>query len=338
MNWDKIQLTTDAGEKINAQSPVLVSASRSTDIPAFYADWFVDRWKKGYVKWKNPFNGEYLYVAFKNTRVVVFWSKNPRPMLKHIDFLNEHVKNYYFQYSLNDYEKEGYEGNVPPLNTRIETFKMLSEKIGKDKVIWRFDPLLLTDTIDVNELLKRLKNIGDQLKDYTTKMVFSYADIYTYRKVEANLKKENISCREFNTEEMTALAQGLQELNKTWGFEIGTCGEKIDLKPFGIVHNKCIDDDLMIKLFPHDQKLMDFLGVEIIQPDLFSENKDIIKHKKLKDKGQRELCGCIFSKDIGQYNTCPHECVYCYANTSKELAAKNYKFYRENLGTDVIVM
>ena len=190
----------------------------------------------------------------------------------------------------------------------------------------------------MNELLKRLKNIGDQLKDYTTKMVFSYADIYTYRKVEANLKKENISCREFNTEEMTALAQGLQELNKTWGFEIGTCGEKIDLKPFGIVHNKCIDDDLMIKLFPHDQKLMDFLGVEIIQPDLFSENKDIIKHKKLKDKGQRELCGCIFSKDIGQYNTCPHECVYCYANTSKELAAKNYKFYRENLGTDVIVM
>jgi len=259
-------------------------------------------------------------------------------MLKHIDFLNEHVKNYYFQFSLNDYEKEGYEGNVPPLASRIETFKLLSDKIGKDKVIWRFDPLLLTDTIDVNELLRRLKNIGDQLKDHTTKMVFSYADIHTYRKVDSNLKKENIQCREFSQEEMITLALGLHELNKSWGFEIGTCAEKIQLERYGIVHNKCIDDDLMIKLFSHDQKLMDFLGVELIQPDLFSEEKDVVKHKKLKDKGQRELCGCIFSKDIGQYNTCPHECVYCYANTSKELAAKNYKFYRENPGSDIIIL
>ena len=163
MNWNKIEITTDDGEIVNAQTPVIVSSSRSTDIPAFYADWFIERWKRGYVKWKNPFNGEHLYVSFRDTLVVVFWSKNPYPMLKHIDFLNENVRNYYFQFSLNDYEKEGYEGNVPRLDKRIVTFKKLSDRIGPEKVIWRFDPMLLTENIDTNEILQRVKYIGDQL-------------------------------------------------------------------------------------------------------------------------------------------------------------------------------
>lgn len=336
MNWNKIEITTDNGEIVNAQTPVIVSASRSTDIPAFYADWFIERWKRGYVKWKNPFNGEHLYVSFRDTLVVVFWSKNPYPMLKHIDFLNENVRNYYFQFSLNDYEKEGYEGNVPRLDKRIDTFKKLSDRIGPEKVIWRFDPMLLTENIDTNEILQRVKYIGDQLKGYTKKLVYSYADIHIYKKVEANLKKENIPYREFTNNDMHAIAAGLQEMNHDWKYEIGTCSEKISLEEYGIVHNKCIDDDLMIKLFSHEAKLMEFLGVEIVQPDLFSEHPEVFKHKKLKDKGQRELCGCIFSKDIGQYNSCPHECVYCYANTSKEIAKKNFKLYRENPGTDMI--
>ncbi len=335
--WNKIQIINDEGEKVDAQAPVIVSASRSTDVPAFYADWFVNRWEKGYVRWKNPFNGVYSYVSFVNTKAVVFWSKNPKPMLKHIDYLNKNIKNYYFQYSLNDYEKEGYEGNIPPLKNRIETFKILSKEIGRDRVIWRFDPLLLTDTIDVSELLNRVKNIGDQLKDFTEKLVFSYADIKIYTKVANNLKKEHIPFREFSHENMVEFAEGLQELNKSWKFKLGTCAEKIPLEKYGIEHNKCIDDDLMIQLFSQDKKLMEFLGIEFIQPDLFSSNKEIIKKKNLKDKGQRELCGCMISKDIGQYNTCPHECVYCYANTSKEIARENYRKFKENPTTDTIV-
>lgn len=337
MSKDKVQIINDSGEKVDAQAPVIVSASRSTDIPAFYADWFVERWQKGYVKWKNPFNGVPLYVSFQDTRAVVFWSKNPNPMLKHLDFLNKNVKNYYFQYSLNDYEKEGFEGKVPPLANRIETFKLLSEKVGKDKVIWRFDPLLLTDNVDVDVLLNRVKKIGDQLKDYTEKLVFSFADIHTYRKVESNLKKEHIQYQEFSTETMIDFAKKLQELNKNWGLELGTCAEKVPLEEYGIVHNKCIDEDLIIKLFGQDKKLMDFLGVDFIQPDLFSSSKIITKKKNLKDKGQRELCGCMISKDIGQYNTCPHECVYCYANTSRQTAINNYKHFKENPFADTIL-
>ena len=337
MNWEKIEIINQDGDKVEAQAPIIISASRSTDIPAFYADWFVERWKKGYLRWKNPFNGVPLYVSFKKSRVVVFWTKNPRPMMKHLSFLKEHVKNFYFQYTLNDYDKEGYEGNVPPVDNRIKTFIELSDQIGRKHIIWRFDPMILTDKIDVATLLSRIKNIGDQLQNYTNKLVFSFADITIYNKVANNLKRENIVYQEFTEETMHQFAKGLQELNKTWKFEIGTCAEKIPLEQYGIVHNKCVDDDLMIELFSHDQLLMDFLGVKIIPGNLFDSTPTIEKKKNNKDKGQRELCGCIFSKDIGQYNTCPHECVYCYANTSKESARNNYKTHKANPNFDTII-
>lgn len=330
MAWQKIEIETDKKKIATALAPVIISASRSTDIPAFYANWFIERWKRGYIKWKNPFNGVPLYVSFKNARVVVFWSKNPKPMLKHIDFLNEHIKNYYFQFTLNDYDKEGYEGKVALLKNRITTFKDLSQKIGKERVIWRFDPLLLTEDISVGDLLERVENIGDQLKDYTRKLVFSFADISVYKKVENNLKREQIHFIEFAEDSMNEFAAGLQKLNKKWGFKIETCAEDIDLKQYEIKHNKCIDDDLMIELFSNDKPLMDFLGVKTELPSLFDSAPKPVKTKTNKDKGQRTECGCITSKDIGQYNTCPHECFYCYANTSKESAGRNYKEHIEH--------
>jgi DNA repair photolyase len=337
MNWTKEKIENDFGEIVNAQTPVIISASRSTDIPAFYADWFVERWKKGYIKWTNPFNGVPLYVSFKKARVVVFWTKNPKPMMKYLPFLQEQVKNFYFQFTLNDYDKEGYEGNVPGVEHRIKTFIELSKAIGKEKVIWRFDPMILTDKIDVDKLLARVKNIGDQLKEYTNKLVFSFADISTYKKVENNLKREGIAYQEFTEETMHQFAQGLQKLNKIWGFEIGTCAEKIPLEQYGIIHNKCVDDDLMINLFNKDKELMEFLGVKIIPADLLNPEPRLEKTRNNKDKGQRELCGCIVSKDIGQYNTCPHECVYCYANTSIETARKNYKTHKLNTKSETII-
>ncbi len=339
MNWNKIEITTENKETVFAQAPVIVSASRSTDIPAFYSDWFFYRLKKGYLKWKNPFNGVPLYVSFKKTRLIVFWSKNPKPIMKHLDYLNDNNINYYFQYTLNDYTKEHLEGNVPNLESRIDTFIKLSEKIGKEKVIWRFDPYILTDTTGVDELLKRTEYIGNRLKNYTNKLVFSYADIKTYKKVQNNLRKDSIPYIEFNDRTMNELASGLVELNKKWNFEIGTCAEKINLDKYGIMHNKCIDDDLMKKLFYNDIKLMGFLGYELKKADLFDTEEKLVplKIRSLKDKGQRIACGCIMSKDIGQYNTCPHGCVYCYANTSKEIAIKNYKTHKMNPNSETII-
>lgn len=339
MATDKIQIKLEDGKLAEAQAPVIVSASRSTDIPAFYADWFLHRLKMGYSAWTNPFNGVRSYVAYDNTRLIVFWSKNPRPLLAKsscLDYLAEQGINCYIQYTLNDYVAETLERGVPALQERIDTFKRLVDKLGFGKVIWRFDPMILTDQIGCDDLLAKIENIGNQLKGYTEKLVFSYADIRTYRKVQANLTKNSINYREFEQEDMLYVAKNLERLNERWGLTLATCGEKIDFNQFGIIHNKCIDDDLMIKYFSEDQKLMDFLGVEIIKGDLFNPDNTIIKRKNNKDKGQRQFCGCIVSKDIGEYNTCPHLCEYCYANTSKKTAVHNWQQHKLNPNAETI--
>ena len=213
MAKDKVIITRENGEQVEAQTPIIVSASRSTDIPAFYSDWFLNRLKAGYSAWTNPFNGVRSFVSYQNTRLIVFWSKNPKHLLDKdglLDYLANQGINCYVQFTLNDYVAEKLECGVPPVEERINTFMALVDKLGKGKVIWRFDPLILTDKISVNDLLLKVKNIGDQLKDYTEKMVFSYADIASYKKVKANLEHNHINYREFNECDMIKFASGLQ--------------------------------------------------------------------------------------------------------------------------------
>lgn len=338
-NWHPENLPRENGEIVPMQTPEIVSASRSTDIPAFYANWFFHRLKVGYSAWTNPFNGVKSYVSYKNTRFIVFWSKNPQPLLKHLDYLKEKNIGCYIQYSLNDYEEEKLELNVPPIQFRIDTFKQLVNKLGIGHVIWRFDPLVLTDTINIDKLISKIEKIGDQLQGYTEKLVFSYADIFSYRKVKANLEKNKIAYLDWTEPMMIEFAGRLAELNKKWGYTLATCGEKIDLSQYGIQHNHCIDDELIIRLAYNDKKLMDFLKVQIHpmpSPSIFGEsdplppdsiilpNKTYATHGNNKDKGQRKFCGCIMSKDIGEYNTCKHLCEYCYANNNKSIAIANY--------------
>ena len=324
MVWERIDITTESGETVRAQAPVIVSASRATDIPAFYADWFFDRLEKGYSAWTNPFNGVKSYVSYARTRLIVFWSKNPRPLLPHLEKLREKGIRCYLHYTLNDYETERLERGVPPLDERIETFLRLSELLGKELVIWRFDPLILTEQTGVEELLRKAERIGDRLRGYTAKLVFSFADIRTYRSVESRLRRDALPCREFDGRQMSDMAAGLAELNEKWGYTLATCGERVDLSQFGVRHNKCIDDELIVRQFADDPLLMDFLGVS--QKGLFGPGTEV--RKSLKDKGQRAFCGCIASKDIGEYDTCPHGFAYCYANRSGGKAAENYRLHR----------
>ena len=224
--WKHTDLTID-GRLVKAQAPIIVSASRSTDIPAFYADWFFKRLEIGYSAWTNPFNGVKSYVSYEKTRFIVFWSKNPRPLLEYLHILEERNIKCYIQYTLNDYEKEKLE-KVPSLEKRIETFKLLVERLGKGSVVWRFDPLILTDDISVDDLLAKVQNIGDQLKGYTEKLVFSYADIALYKKVKANLERNGIPYHEWTEEQMEIFAQRLSVMNRerNWNYTLATCGEK----------------------------------------------------------------------------------------------------------------
>lgn len=347
MNWEKVQITRDeSGEKVLAQAPIIVSASRCTDIPAFYADWFFKRMKIGYSAWTNPFNGVKSFISYESTRFIVFWSKNPRPLIPYLDYLDECRIGTYIQYSLNDYELNGLEKGVPKLQYRIDTFKMLVDRLGFGSVVWRFDPMILTDEISADILLEKVENIGNQLKGYTEKLVFSYADIAAYRRVKYNLDKSNIHYHEWTYSEMDRFAQGLSKLNEKWAFTLATCGEKIDLEKYHVRHNKCIDDDLIIRRAFDDPKLMKFLGVQIVEGSLFGAPENAIdlpnglfavKTKNNRDNGQRAFCGCIASKDIGEYNTCAHQCEYCYANTSKQSAIDNLKKHRNNPYSETII-
>ena len=190
----------------------------------------------------------------------------------------------------------------------MDVFRRLADRLGNSRVIWRFDPLILSDRTGVTDLLEKISAIGDRLKGYTEKLVFSFADIAAYRGVKARLSGTRGGWREFDEAEMRLFASELAALNRSWGFELSTCGERIDLSPFGIGRNRCIDDELMIRLFPQDETLMRFLG----WPERY-RSASASRPNPNRDKGQREWCGCIRSKDIGAYGTCRHGCLYCYA-------------------------
>ena len=352
MKQEKIIIRTDSGEQVEAQAPVIVSASRATDIPAFYADWFFDRLDKGYAMWRNPYNGVDYPISFANTRFIVFWSKNPQPLIKHLPKLKERGIGCYVQFTLNDYDNEGLEPNVPVLEQRIDTFKALVDQLGVGHIIWRFDPLILTDNIRPEVLIDRIRNIGNALKGHTEKLVFSFADIAVYSNVCRNLERHGVKYREWTEPEMHDFAQKLSELNKSegWNYQLATCAEKVDLSAFGIKHNRCIDNELIVRLACHDNALMDCIGAEIktCTPNLFGEveipegsiqlpgNQYAVLSSMKKDSGQRTVCGCCKSKDIGQYNSCPHSCLYCYANRNPEAAIRNYHQHLANPFTDKI--
>lgn len=353
--WKKDEnLKLEDGRRVIASSPCIISASRSTDIPAFYSDWFFHRLKQGYSVWRNPFNGVDSYISYKDTAFIIFWSKNPKPLLPHLHYLNERNIQYYIQFTLNDYANEKLEPGVPSIQQRIDTFKRLVDIGGVGRVIWRFDPLILTDNIDEEVLLDKISRIGDALKGYTEKLVFSFADILAYKKVKTNLEQNHIFYSEWTDPQMKSFARNICSLNQNWHYTLATCGEKIELHEFGIEHNHCVDDDLIIRFAWQNKNLMDFLGVEIhpipIQPSIFGDAPRIpssaiivdehyyaIKKNNNQDKGQRQYCGCMVSKDIGQYNTCPHQCEYCYANTSKRIALANWAQHRTNPLRDTII-
>jgi hypothetical protein len=197
-------------------------------------------------------------------------------------------------YTLNDYEAENLEPNLPTLDYRIETFRGLSDTIGKKRVVWRFDPLVLTDQITKEQLAEKVSKIGNQLKGFTEKLVVSFAKVEQHRKVKNNLKKEGIKHLDFTETDINYVANQLAQFGNEFEMKVGACAEKYDLTKFGIERNKCIDDEFIKNVFSNDAALMDYMG-----------NGGSQKHQ-----GQRQLCGCIASKDIGAYDTCKYFCKF----------------------------
>ena len=316
MTGNSIQSKLFSGEKnaaideIKTVRPVIISASRATDIPAFYSEWFFHRLSEGWCIKFNPYSNRPLRVDFRDVRFVVFWTKNPSQIIDRLEILEEKGIGYYFQYTLNDYVKDGLEKNVPPLDIRIQAFKRLSETVGKERVIWRFDPLILSDSVCIDTLLSCIEAIGEEIHEYTEKFVFSFIDLY--KSVKKNLERAGYcGIREFTVDEMDEFASGLQRIVTRWGISAATCAESVDLSGYGISKSRCIDPNLIARISGDDPVLLRYL-----------------EKNPGKDPGQRPLCGCMKSTDVGQYNTCAHLCSYCYANRYPAQALNNYINHR----------
>ena len=273
---------------------MILSVSRRTDIPAFYSDWFFNRLKEGFVYVRNPMNIHQVSRIMLSPDVIdciVFWSKNPRPMLNRLDELKDYM--FYFQFTINSYDKRMEEG-VPKKEGIIKTFKELSERIGYKRVIWRYDPILLTEEMDSEYHYRYFEEIAKRLKDYTDTCVISFVDLY--KKTQHNLKET--TAREPSSQEMVEIAARLYTIAKKYGITIKTCAEEVALESVGVKHGRCIDNAL----------IEDLLGVKLVVN---------------KDPNQRKECGCVQSIDIGDYNTCAHGCKYCYANFNDGTVARN---------------
>lgn len=267
---------------------MIISASRRTDIPAFYWEWLQKRLQEQYVLVRNPLNLHQVSRISLRPEVVdglVFWTKNPEPMLKQLSVLDAYA--YYFQFTLNAYAAD-VEAALPPLAVRIEIFRQLAQKIGAERMIWRYDPILLSARYDLQYHAAVFEELAAQLAGSTKKCIISFLDYYP--KIKAGLHQAGL--RGLSEDEQRRFAAVLSQTAWQYGLQLETCAEAIELADLGIGHASCIDAELLGRVG----------GCRL---------------DTVKDKNQRGECGCAASIDIGAYNTCLHGCIYCYANDSR---------------------
>ncbi len=277
---------------------MIVSASRRTDIPAFYSEWFMNRLQEGFVYVKNPLNPKQISKVILDPEVVdciVFWTKNVQPMLKRLDNITRMGYPYYFLFTLTPYDRQ-VEKHLAPKAEIITGFKKLSEKIGKQRIIWRYDPIIVNESFSVEYHLQAFELLCGKLCDSTTKCIFSYVDLY--QKTRRNAK--GIVDREADLETMEQTAQGFSKIAHAYKIRLQTCCEEIGLGKYGIGHGACIDPQMVEEL----------TGCPV---------------EAKKDPNQRLTCGCMESVDIGAYDSCPHGCVYCYAARDKNTVGSNIR-------------
>lgn len=281
---------------------MIISASRRTDIPAFYAKWMVNRLREGFCTVPNPFNRNQVSVISlrpEDVDVIVFWTRNPRPLMPYLEELDSRGYRYYFQYTILGYPRE-IDEKSPPVAAALQTFCDLSEQLGANRVIWRYDPIVFTDLTPPAFHRENYGRICAELRGRTRRSVISIVDLY--RKTErrlGELKGTPAEVRACGAEDFEKLMRDLAEFARTNGMDIVSCAEEIDMRPFGVSPGKCVDPQVIAEAF----------GMDVVGQ---------------KDPSQREHCGCVVSRDIGMYDSCLFGCQYCYATKSFEQAGRNF--------------
>ena len=281
---------------------MILSVSRRTDVPNYYSDWFYNRIKEGFLYVRNPMNAHQISRIDLSPEVVdciVFWTKNPTNMLGRLDELKDYQ--YYFQFTLTGYGREVEPGLPDKRKVLIPTFQKLSEKVGAQKVIWRYDPIFMSRQYTPDYHLKAFEEIAHSLTGYTKKVVISFVDLYAKtQRNTAGLQIENLS-----DQDLVELAKQLVSIAGRCGMEVESCAELINLQSVGVKHGSCIDKKLIEEI----------IGCKLIVD---------------KDKNQRAECGCYESVEVGTYNTCKNGCRYCYANFNDAMVNESVKAYDVN--------
>lgn len=270
---------------------MIISASRRTDISAWYPEWFMNRLRAGEVLVPNPYNRKKvnrIVLTPDTVDCIVFWSKNPEPMRPFLREIDEMGYRYYFQMTITDYDQE-LEPEAPGTADAMATFLLMSEELGKERMDWRFDPIILTEKYSKAYHLEKFEMMCEWLHKATTRCIVSFVDAY-----------RGSPYRELEQEEIEGLAEGLGKIAGRYQLPLYSCAEKLDLKRYGILHGACIDKE----------KIHEIIGYKL----------DVKK-----DSGQRKECRCADSIDIGVYDTCIGGCRYCYAVHSAESAKKKYQ-------------
>ena len=276
---------------------MILSVSRRTDIPAFYSDWFMKRLRAGFVYVRNPVNPRVVSLvplSPENVDCIVFWTKDPRKLMPYLDEIDGMGYRYYFHFTITGYGRD-IERNMPDKRLITDSFTALSRRIGREKVILRYDPIFFTDRYSAAFHIKAFERLLLLLHAYTDKVIISFLDMY--RRTVRNMS--GIGLRSMTEADMRKLAAAFADIAGKYGLKLETCAESIDLSVYGIGHARCIDGELVERITGYG-----------------------IRGKSGREAA-RPFCGCMKSVDIGQYDTCAHGCVYCYANSKAGLALKN---------------
>ncbi|MCE5199579.1 MAG: DUF1848 domain-containing protein [Armatimonadota bacterium] len=278
----------------------IISVSRRTDIPAFYSEWFMNRIRDGYVRWMNPFSKAIYQVSLlpEDVLAIVFWSKNYQPLLPHLDELDAGGYRMLFHFTITGL-LQVFEPRVPETAELTECARILSHRYGAEAVLWRYDPVLISSVTDQQYHIGRFTDLCSKLERSVKSCYFSFAVFYgkVLRNTQALKNETGIVCHDLEMDDRIALANTLAEIAADHGIEmLSCCGDYLLGDKIKKAH--CVDAELLQRLFP------DMVG-------------------NLAEHPTRKECGCYESKDIGTYGTCPHGCVYCYANTNAQAALRS---------------
>lgn len=274
---------------------MIINTGSRTDIPAFFSQWLLNRIEEGFVCTRNPYNDDiYRYpLDSKIIDCLCFCTKNPKPMIKNLDKLDDF--NQFWFVTITPYGRD-IEVNVPDYKQVMKSFKQLSDYLGSDKVSWRYDPIFISEKYCLDFHMDKFEEMASELAGYTNDCTISFIDLY--QKVLRNFPEAN----EVTTEEMLEIGEAFSKTAERYDIRMKTCVEGTLLDKFGFDSSGCMTQEVIENAIGKNLKIP-------------------------KGKYRIRECDCIFGRDIGAYNTCLHGCRYCYANSNMKLVKRNQKLH-----------